>query len=67
MEVSGFEPPTFCLQSRCSPSLSYTPNLKYYKKIIKKFQVFSNISINFAFTSLGSILPSYLFTTSPIK
>ena len=25
MEVSGFEPPTSCLQGRRSPKLSYTP------------------------------------------
>jgi hypothetical protein len=28
MEVSGFEPPTSCLQGRRSPKLSYTPVTK---------------------------------------
>ncbi len=25
VEVTGIEPATFCVQSRCSPSVSYTP------------------------------------------
>ncbi len=35
MEVSGFEPPTSCLQGRRSPKLSYTPVTTKLQELIQ--------------------------------
>ena len=33
VEMTGFEPATFCVQGRCSPKLSYIPDYRLYPHV----------------------------------